>query len=126
MYHLMYVSHAKQTFTDTDLTELLIKARKNNSIQGVTGMLIYRDGNFIQVLEGEEAAVRNLYAIIQADKRHDGAIVICEGEIPERQFSNWAMDFRNYSKNNLFTTAEMANDKYGILNVLTDFVRTMR
>lgn len=126
MYHLMYVSHAKQIFTDTDLTELLIKARKNNSNLGITGMLIYRNGNFIQVLEGEEDAIKKLYGIIEADKRHDGAIVISEGEIPERQFANWAMDFRNYSKNNLFTPAEMSNDKYGILNVLTEFVRTMR
>lgn len=126
MYHLMYVSHAKQLFTDDELSELLIKSRKNNNNLGITGMLIYRDGNFIQVLEGEEESVKNLYSIIQADKRHDGEIVICEGEIPQRQFGNWAMDFRYYSKKDLFTPAEMADDKYGILGVLTDFVKTMR
>jgi hypothetical protein len=121
----MYASYAKQHFSDDELTELLIKARKNNSNLGITGMLIYRDGNFIQVLEGEEEAVKSLYILIKADKRHDGVIIMSEGEISERQFAKWAMDFRNYSKNDLFTTAEMANDKYGILTVLTDFVKTM-
>lgn len=126
MYHLLYVSHAKKKFTDGDLTELLIKARKNNSDTNITGMLIHRDGNFIQVLEGEEDAVKKLYGIIEADKRHDGTIVISEGPIPERQFARWAMDFRNYSKNALFTPEEMSNDKYGVLMVLTEFVKTMR
>lgn len=126
MYHLMYVSYAKQHFSDDALTELLIKARKNNSNLGITGMLIYRDGNFIQVLEGEEDAVKSLYKLIKDDIRHDGAIIMSEGEVSERQFAKWAMDFRNYSKNALFTPEEMANDKYGILAVLTDFVRSMR
>lgn len=125
MYHLMYVSYATNNFTDNDLTDLLIKARKNNSSLGITGMLIHREGNFIQVLEGEELAVKNLYEVIKADRRHDGVIIMSEGEVQERQFGSWAMDFRNYSKNGLFTQAEMANDKYGILTVLTDFVKTM-
>lgn len=126
MHHLMYASYAKQDFSDDDLTELLIKARINNSKLGITGMLIHRAGNFIQVLEGEEDAVKGLYETIKADKRHAGEIIISEGEINERQFEKWAMDFRNYSKNALFTPEEMANDKYGILTVLTDFVRNMR
>ena len=126
MHHLMYASYAKQDFSDDDLTELLIKARINNSKLGITGMLIHRAGNFIQVLEGEKDAVKGLYETIKADKRHAGEIIISEGEINERQFEKWAMDFRNYSKNALFTPEEMANDKYGILTVLTDFVRNMR
>ena len=126
MYHLMYASYAKQDFSENDLTELLIKARVNNSNLGITGMLVHRAGNFIQVLEGEEAAVKDLYEIIRADERHAGEIIISEGAISERQFDKWAMDFRNYSKNALFTPEEMANDKYGILAVLTDFVRSMR
>ena len=125
MYHLMYVSYATQNFTDSDLTDLLIKARKNNGSLGITGMLIHREGNFIQVLEGEEQAVKRLYEVIKADNRHDGVIIMSDCEIQERQFENWAMDFRSYSKNALFTPDEMANDKYGILTVLTDFVKTM-
>lgn len=126
MYHLMYASYAKQDFSDEDLTELLIKARSNNSNLGITGMLVHRAGNFIQVLEGEEDTVKALYETIKADQRHAGEIIISEGEINERQFAKWAMDFRNYSKNALFTPEEMAHDKYGILTVLTDFVKTMR
>lgn len=95
MYHLMYASYAKQDFSDEDLTELLIKARSNNSNLGITGMLVHRAGNFIQVLEGEEDTVKALYETIKADQRHAGEIIISEGEINERQFAKWAMDFRN-------------------------------
>lgn len=126
MYHLMYVSHAKQDFSDSELTDLLIKARKNNSHLNITGMLIYRNGNFLQVLEGDEDAVKKLYTIIQADERHDGTIIISEGQISERQFERWAMDFRYYTKNDLFTFDELANDKYGVLRVLNDFVKNLR
>lgn len=125
MYHLMYVSYATKTFTDNDLTELLFKARKNNANLAVTGMLIFRDGNFIQILEGEKKTVKDLYRLIESDKRHNGSIVISDGEIPERQFGNWAMNFRRLRSHEIFTDFEMAQDKYGVLSVLTNFIKNM-
>ncbi len=58
-------------------------------------MLLYKEGNFMQVLEGEESAVRDTHQKISADPRHRGLITLLQGTTPERQFSEWSMGFRN-------------------------------
>jgi hypothetical protein len=58
-------------------------------------MLFYRDGNFIQVLEGDEGTVRGLYERIAADLRHGGEITLQQGFAEGRQFPDWSMGFRN-------------------------------
>jgi hypothetical protein len=95
MLLLVYVSSAVKPFGTEELTELLVKAREKNSRLGVTGMLLYQDGNFMQALEGEEPAVRQLYATISQDVRHRGTIVLLEEQISKRQFGDWSMGFRN-------------------------------
>ena len=58
-------------------------------------MLLYKGGNFMQVLEGEKEDLRALYAKIGRDPRHKGLIVILEGTLVTRQFPSWSMAFRN-------------------------------
>ena len=95
MFHLIYLSSATNLFSAEELKELLRVSRINNSLLDVTGMLLYRDGNFLQVLEGdEEETVRGLYAKILRDPRHKGTIVVLAEEIPQREFSEWSMGFR--------------------------------
>ena len=60
MFHLVYASSALQPFTKPELQALLEQARQKNAKLGVTGMLLYKDGNFMQVLEGEKETVRKL------------------------------------------------------------------
>ena len=67
MFFLVYVSSATRPFSGEDLRVLLVTCRKDNTELGVKGMLLYKDGNFMQVLEGEEGAVRGLYERIAAD-----------------------------------------------------------
>lgn len=95
MHYLVYVSSAIKPFSTEELVELLKKARARNSQLDITGMLLYKDGNFIQILEGEKAAVEQLYSEISSDSRHRDTIVIDEGDLPQRQFGEWAMGFRN-------------------------------
>ncbi|MGI8650719.1 MAG: BLUF domain-containing protein [Rubrobacter sp.] len=95
MFFLTYASSATGTFLKEDLALLLAQCRENNSALGITGMLLYKDGNFMQVLEGEEEAVRKLYAKIESDPRHKGTIVFQQGYAEERQFPNWSMGFRD-------------------------------
>lgn len=57
MFGLVYVSSAVVPFSKAELLSLLTKSRENNSKVGLTGLLIYKDGSFMQVLEGEETAV---------------------------------------------------------------------
>ncbi len=84
-------------FTTADLVSLLKCCRRNNTAAGVTGMLLYKAGNFMQVLEGEEEAVRRLHDKILRDPRHRGIITLTEHMVPERQFGEWSMGFRNLS-----------------------------
>jgi hypothetical protein len=58
-------------------------------------MLLYKDGNFMQVLEGEEAVIRALHAKIDADPRHEGVLTVMQGYQESRQFQDWSMGFAN-------------------------------
>lgn len=95
MFFLVYVSIAAEPSSGEDLNTLLTTSRKNNASLGVTGMLLYKDGNFMQVLEGEEDTVRGLYQKITTDTRHRGEITLLEDYTDGRQFSDWSMGFRN-------------------------------
>lgn len=104
MFQLVYVSSAIQPFSKADLVELLSKSRAKNQRLGITGMLLYKDGNFMQVLEGEDVVVRGLFDTIECDPRHHGTIVLLEQTLPqhdnsgaERTFANWSMGFRNFA-----------------------------
>ncbi len=97
MYYIVYVSAAAEPFSKSALLELLNKARDNNQRRNVTGLLLYKDGDFIQLLEGEQAAVKALFNTISADPRHRGTIIVVEGEADKRLFSDWSMGFRDLS-----------------------------
>ena len=95
LHSLLYVSSATTPFSSAQLEDLLRVARANNMRLDITGMLLYKDGNFMQVLEGEAAAVKALFAKIAVDPRHSGAIVLLDGPTPVRAFSEWSMGFRD-------------------------------
>ncbi len=93
MFFLIYVSAAVTWFSSTELHALLASSRQHNQRAGITGLLLYKDGNFMQVLEGDEAAVRALHQRIAADLRHHGMVTIDSGTVAERQFGQWCMGF---------------------------------
>ncbi|AHJ97829.1 BLUF domain-containing protein [Hymenobacter swuensis] len=95
LYHLVYQSQALVPFTVPELTELLKQARAHNQQLHVTGLLLHSsDGRFLQVLEGEEADVRQLYyQRIQPDPRHYHCLVLGEGRCTRRSFAKWDMGF---------------------------------
>lgn len=95
MISLTYVSSATAFLSPNELLALLHTARANNTALGLTGMLLYKDGNFMQVLEGDEATLRNLYRKIAYDTRHSGLIKLLDHPIQARQFPSWSMAFTN-------------------------------
>ena len=95
MINLIYVSSAVNLMKQDELIELLKIARENNAKLNVTGMLLYHEGNFMQVLEGEEDAVTALYHKIAQDPRHHMVTHIGTRPIKERNFSEWEMGFTN-------------------------------
>jgi len=94
-YFLVYVSSAVRLFSRAELDEILATSRKNNAALGISGILLYKDGNLMQLLEGDKSAVRGLYARIGADPRHRGLIEMWDGTEAERQFPDWSMAFRD-------------------------------
>ena len=97
MYQIVYVSAATELFSKSGLLDLLAGSRQNNERLGVTGMLLYKEGDFIQLLEGEAPVVKALFAKIMADPRHHSTFVLFEGEVAARLFPDWSMGFRNLS-----------------------------
>jgi Sensors of blue-light using FAD len=92
---LIYVSIATKLFTESELINLLEVSRKNNAAAGVTGMLLYKDKKFMQLLEGEEKEVARIFGKILKDPRHHNVITLWKGQRDERDFSEWLMGFTN-------------------------------
>jgi hypothetical protein len=90
---VLYVSTAAREFTTPQLVALLKRTRANNEASGITGMLLYRSGNFMQALEGPPEQVGATLERIRKDKRHHDLRVIADVMEAERQFSNWHMGF---------------------------------
>ena len=95
MFALLYVSSAAKPFTSDELADLMRAAREHNAVADITGMLLYKDGNFMQLLEGPQASVQALFAKIAADPRHTGAITLLRESIADRAFADWSMGFRD-------------------------------
>lgn len=96
MRQLLYVSNTQRDASDAMLEEILAASRRNNASCGVTGVLLYSEGGFIQVLEGEDAAVAQTYSRICNDKRHWNTMVMLDRESP-RAFGEWSMGFEKPS-----------------------------
>lgn len=101
MYHIIYVSTASHLMDQAELTVLLAGARAFNQSHEITGVLLYKDGSFVQILEGEKECLKSLYKRICNDPRHHGVITISEGDTTQREFSEWAMGFREITGSNL-------------------------
>jgi len=77
----------------TDLENILADARAGNKARDVTGALVYVDGVFFQILEGDEAVVRKLMADIASDTRHQSVKVFYEAPVDVRAFESWSMAY---------------------------------
>lgn len=91
--HCIYASLAAPEFAEHEIPGLLERARAANSLHGLTGMLLYIEGSFFQVLEGEAAAIDDVYARISRDTRHTRITLIIREPIENRSFSEWTMGF---------------------------------
>lgn len=92
-YQIMYSSQATEPMTVTDLEKILTDARAGNEARNVTGVLVYVDGVFFQILEGDQAVVRNLMANIASDTRHQSVKVFYDAQVDVRAFESWSMAY---------------------------------
>lgn len=93
MNYLLYVSIATIDFTEPELDGLLAQARRKNEAAGVTGMLLFKAGTFMQILEGDEKALHALHLRIFRDPRHRNIVILSEGRLAHREFPDWSMGF---------------------------------
>jgi hypothetical protein len=93
MKNIVYMSTSVTLLDDDQLIDILNSARKNNFKHNITGVLLYSEGVFIQVLEGNEADVDAIFSKIQADARHKNMITLIDKPIEQRDFADWAMGF---------------------------------
>ncbi|MDT3405204.1 BLUF domain-containing protein [Mucilaginibacter terrae] len=103
MKYLVYISTASHLLNEDELLEILQTSRKNNEENNLTGMLLYGEGVFIQVLEGEEDALAKTYHSIERDDRHRSILKMTEGTITERNFPDWRMGFKSTNADDLAT-----------------------
>lgn len=94
---LIYVSSAVRSLTSSDIQDILRHSREANAKNEITGLLLFKDGNFMQVLEGDSELVDELHQKIENDPRHTGLVTLIRSPIANRSFSDWKMGFKNIS-----------------------------
>ena len=99
LVRLLYASRAVNPDTQA-IEEILAKSREGNPGSGITGILCYGGGIFLQAIEGGRNAVNELYGHIQRDARHKDVVLLHYEEIEERRFGSWTMGQVNMSKIN--------------------------
>jgi len=135
MEYLVYVSTAKKLMKDDELLDVLQTARVKNADYGVTGMLLYSEGTFIQALEGEKEDLYKIYNAIQLDLRHRNIILMITGTVEERIFPKWSMAFASVNADvlkhieNYLNPASknfITDNKHATVSMLKTFAETNR
>jgi len=93
LQQLIYNSAATKPLNEVELARILLSARRRNDALGVTGVLLYHEGSFLQVLEGEPQTLDPLFARISDDPRHRRVTVLLRRGVEARQFGAWSMGF---------------------------------
>lgn len=131
MIRLVYISQAVVGITDEQVQEILRSSQRNNSASGITGVLVFGGGIFMQVLEGPEQAVLRLYVKILDDRRHSDCRLIHISPADEQVFRKWAMavlssdplDFQRIGELRAHRLETVQSQTY--TNLMRDFVRKL-
>ena len=121
-----YLSQSKLDWTDEAIDELLERSKRNNATRKITGAMIYANGYFMQLIEGPQIAVDELYSAIEADPRHEVLSLLHNQEIKDRHFSDWAMEYRDsddLGERALMTVhaAKQDNERFPVMHFLEFF-----
>ena len=128
--YLIYKSVPVDHISEKNLLEIAERSKENNIDKGLTGLLVFGNNTFVQVLEGAEQDIETLYKKLLSDKRHSNVTVVKRGELERRYFPSWSMGFRSVSKEEMQlidkaiegeTTAPVAG--YLALEMIAGFVK---
>ena len=129
MRQLIYISEANHPMSSESLLTILKSSRVFNKSVGITGILLYRNNTFIQLLEGDKENIDKLYEKIQKDDRHKNCFVILEQDTEERSFPNWSMGFEDLSNDeaykelgfNDFFNSNQSHKESEVLELISNF-----
>jgi FAD-dependent sensor of blue light len=93
LWQLVYTSAAPPEFSPADLDDVLRVARERNLLLGVTGMLLYVESSFLQILEGDLHRLDLLFDHLQDDPRHTQVLLLLRAPIDQRSFASWTMGY---------------------------------
>ncbi|WP_394749831.1 BLUF domain-containing protein [Spongiimicrobium salis] len=96
MFNLVYKSKVNPIFGQTQIQDMLEKARVYNTKNGISGCLLFYKGEFLQYLEGKEAMVLELFEKIKMDERHSDIQLLSQSFIYHREFDHWSMAYENF------------------------------
>jgi Sensors of blue-light using FAD len=117
---LVYVSNRKSNCTDVEIQKILESCKKNNPSLEITGVLLYSDTKFIQLVEGNSKVINGLYDKIKGDNRHNNTMMISYGPIKDRAFPSWHMGARKIEGSSIdFKTDITSEDKNIFNNILS-------
>ena len=102
LVRLLYASRAVDN-SQAAIDAILAQSRSHNPGSGITGILCYGGGIFLQAIEGGRMQVSELFGHIQRDARHKDVVLLHYEEISERRFGGWTMGQVNLSKLNAST-----------------------
>ncbi len=137
MKQLFYVSNSSLSFKgQEDIDKILQKASSHNSAHGISGILLYHSGIFLQFIEGADDEVKKLYSKIFSDPRHNNVTLLFDIEAQHRIFSEWGMAYREVSGLDIEMINKMLSwtrliqrspgiDNQLILQMLEEFRHTM-
>ena len=134
MHYLIYISSATHPMGEDELANLLETSRMRNIADGITGMLLYKNGSFMQLLEGDRDKIFQTYERIGRDTRHCGLSILRQGKMDERNCPEWSMGFRSVNaadleclpgfsqlSNELFTSLAFTAKPHLALRLLKSF-----
>lgn len=101
MLRVTYLSAESYKLSSEDLLTILEKCNENNPLLGLTGMLIYGNGMFIQSIEGEEEIVKNTISKISSDARHKDFKILSEEITEQRLYDEFNMGFERLTEHSL-------------------------
>ena len=99
MHFIIYISDYIGTDLNKDLRDISEVAKRDNPDRGITGLLFYHNGNFLQAIEGERENLEELLTVLEKDERHENITRVVDTEVKERSFSDWHMDSFNLDAN---------------------------
>ena len=109
LQRIVYASAASRAYSAPELERLVAKARESNSQAGITGMLVFHEQSFLQLIEGPGPALNSLFARLRGDPGHREVVLLLRERIAARTFGAWAMGFAQVSSADLQAMPGMAD-----------------